>query len=86
MPKMDGFALLAELGRTGALGRTPVVVNSTRSDPETLRRVLELGAKSYLTKPVDAEALAGVVGTILAEDAGPAIAATACPGGGPAKG
>jgi chemotaxis protein histidine kinase CheA/ActR/RegA family two-component response regulator len=71
MPRMDGFALLAELGRTGVLGRTPVVVASTLSDPETRRRVLELGARAYVNKPVVAEELADVVGTILADDGGP---------------
>ena len=44
MPRMDGFELLAELGRTGVLDATPVVVTSTRADPATRRRVLELGA------------------------------------------
>jgi chemotaxis protein histidine kinase CheA/ActR/RegA family two-component response regulator len=75
MPKMDGFALLAELGRTGALGKTPIVVNSTRSDGETRRRVLEMGARAYLTKPVDLEELAGVVEAILAGDGRPTVAA-----------
>ena len=41
---MDGFALLAELGRTGALEATRVVVASTLADPATRRRVLDLGA------------------------------------------
>lgn len=68
MPKMDGFALLAELGRTGTLGKTPVIINSTRSDQETRRRVLAMGARAFVPKPVDAEELASVVGAILAGD------------------
>ena len=70
MPRMDGFALLAELERTEALRKTPVVVTSTRNDPETRRRVLDLGARAFVAKPVDAEQLAGVVGTLLNGDAG----------------
>lgn len=66
MPRMDGFALLAELGRTGTLGTIPVVVTSTLADPETRRRVLDLGARAYVTKPVVAEELAGVVESLLA--------------------
>jgi chemotaxis protein histidine kinase CheA/ActR/RegA family two-component response regulator len=71
MPRMDGFALLAELARPGADadagGRVPVVVTSTRSDPETRRRVAALGARGFVPKPVDPEALAEVVGRVLAE-------------------
>ncbi len=69
MPRMEGFALLAELGRTGALEKTPVVVTSTRSDPETRRRVLGLGARAFVAKPVDADELAAVVGGLLGRDA-----------------
>jgi CheY-like chemotaxis protein len=65
MPRMDGFALLAELGRTEAAERIPVVVTSTRSDLETRRRVLGLGARAFLAKPVDAGELAAVVGDLL---------------------
>lgn len=55
MPRMDGFELLSELKRSGVLERTPVVVASTRIDPETRQRVLHLGASSYVTKPIEAE-------------------------------
>jgi chemotaxis protein histidine kinase CheA len=65
MPRMDGFELLAELDRSGLLGTTPLVVSSTRSDPETRRRALELGARAVLPKPVDADALEQVVVPLL---------------------
>jgi DNA-binding NarL/FixJ family response regulator len=38
-----------------------VIVASTRDDPETRRRVLELGAKALLSKPVDPPELARIV-------------------------
>jgi chemosensory pili system protein ChpA (sensor histidine kinase/response regulator) len=79
MPRMDGFALLAELGRADAPGRAPVVVTSTRNDPETRRRVLKLGASGFVPKPVDPEELARVVGRALAVADRPA-AARAQPG------
>ncbi len=44
MPKLDGFALLAEMKRIPSLSTIPVIVASTRCDPETRRHVLELGA------------------------------------------
>ena len=53
MPKLDGFALLAEIKRSASLSTIPVVVASTRCDPETRRRLLELGAEALLSKPVD---------------------------------
>jgi CheY-like chemotaxis protein len=58
---MDGFELLAELGRSGTLAETPVVVASTRCDPETRRRALASGARAFVIKPVEADDLARVV-------------------------
>jgi CheY-like chemotaxis protein len=61
MPKLDGFALLAEIKRSASLARIPVIVASTRCDPVTRRRVLELGAHTVLSKPVDPRELARIV-------------------------
>jgi CheY-like chemotaxis protein len=61
MPRLDGFALLAEIKRSASLATIPVIVASTRCDPETRRRVLELGAQTLLAKPVDPRELARVV-------------------------
>ena len=61
MPKLDGFALLAEIKRSASLATIPVIVASTRCDPETRRRVRELGAQTLLAKPVDPRELARVV-------------------------
>jgi chemotaxis protein histidine kinase CheA len=65
MPKLDGFALLAEIKRSARLSTIPVIVASTRSDPETRRRVLELGAQALLAKPVDPLELVRVVEPLL---------------------
>jgi chemotaxis protein histidine kinase CheA/ActR/RegA family two-component response regulator len=70
MPKLDGFALLAEMKRSPALSTIPVIVASTRADPETRRRVLELGAEAMLSKPVDPPELARVVEPFLADTTG----------------
>ena len=61
MPKLDGFALLAEIKRSPRLATIPVIVASTRCDPETRRRVLELGAQALLSKPVDPHELGRTV-------------------------
>ena len=61
MPRMDGFELLAELKRLAIAQTTPVIVASTCSDPETRRRVLELGARDFVPKPIDYEELSSKV-------------------------
>jgi CheY-like chemotaxis protein len=61
MPRLDGFGLVSEMQRVAALAKIPVIVASTRVDDETRRRVLALGARSFLAKPVDPEALAQAV-------------------------
>lgn len=61
MPRMDGFELLAELARLEITSAVPVVVVSSRSDPETRRKVLALGAREFLAKPIDHDALAALV-------------------------
>ena len=76
MPHMDGFELLAELRRSGALATTPVVVSSTRADPATRRRALELGARAFVAKPVGLDELARAVGTLVGTSPGGTIAAT----------
>jgi CheY-like chemotaxis protein len=65
MPRLDGFALLSEIKRSASLTTVPVIAASTRCDPETRRRVLDLGAHALLSKPVDPRELARVVETLL---------------------
>ena len=69
MPRMDGFELLAELSRLEIAQTTPVLITSTRSDPETRRRVQELGARAFVAKPIDAEELNAKVRTLLGQSA-----------------
>jgi chemosensory pili system protein ChpA (sensor histidine kinase/response regulator) len=76
MPQLDGFELLAELSRSRSLATLPVVVASTKSDPATRRRILELGARAFLTKPVEPEELARVIRPLLDHPAGAAVAST----------
>jgi CheY-like chemotaxis protein len=65
MPRLDGFELVAEMQRIAPLASTPVIVASTKVDQETRRRVLALGARAFLAKPVDPTALASAVGPLL---------------------
>lgn len=65
MPRMDGCELLAELSRLDIAPAVPVVMASTRSDPETRRRLLGLGASKFLVKPIEPDVLAAVVRDLL---------------------
>ena len=65
MPRLDGFELVAEMHRNSALSEIPVIVASTRVDEETRQRVLTLGARAFLPKPVDPAALASTVRPLL---------------------
>jgi chemotaxis protein histidine kinase CheA len=69
MPRMDGFELLAELGRLGISPRLPVFIASTRSGPETRSRAIELGARGFLPKPIVPEELAAKIRAVI-EDPG----------------
>jgi chemotaxis protein histidine kinase CheA len=66
MPKLDGFALLAEIKRSASLATIPVIVASTRCDPETRRRLMELGSFALLAKPVAPQELARIIEPFLA--------------------
>ena len=72
MPRMDGFELLAELSRLTIASSVPVIVASAKSDPETRRRVLALGAREFLPKPIVPEELAARVRAHIQGTAAPA--------------
>ena len=52
MPRKDGREALAEIKADSELRRIPVVVLTTSSDEHDVRNVYDLGANSYITKPV----------------------------------
>ena len=53
MPKLDGFEVLRALRRAPHTRDIPVVMISTSSRPDDVRRAYELGANSYLVKRFD---------------------------------
>jgi two-component system response regulator len=52
MPRKNGFDALAEMKADPRLDSVPVVVFSTSRDEEDIRRAYQLGASSYLVKPI----------------------------------
>ncbi|NIY83196.1 response regulator [Vibrio hepatarius] len=59
MPEMDGFEVLSELKKQAA--RNFVFVISADIQPASQQKVMELGAVSFLKKPLDATSLRQVL-------------------------
>ncbi|WP_041524040.1 response regulator [Gilvimarinus agarilyticus] len=64
MPKKDGREALAELKADPALRRIPVVILTTSKAEEDMIKGYDLGAASYISKPVTFEALVDLMRTL----------------------
>jgi CheY-like chemotaxis protein len=64
MPRMDGFGVLEIVKRDPRTRPIPVVVLTSSSDAADIKRSYELGANSYLVKPVAFGRLEAVVAEI----------------------
>jgi two-component system, cell cycle response regulator len=65
MPVMDGIAMLRKLRELTSLKRTPVIMLTADSGPESLATVARLGVREYVTKPFREEELLAKVGRII---------------------
>lgn len=61
MPRLDGREALEVIKRDPTLRRIPVVVMTTSEADQDIARSYDLGANSYVTKPVTFESLAQVI-------------------------
>jgi two-component system, chemotaxis family, response regulator Rcp1 len=61
LPKRDGYEVLTEIKQDPHLKHIPVVVLTVANTPEQVRRAFDLGANSYITKPVELEELFKIV-------------------------
>ncbi|RTZ17606.1 response regulator [Vibrio aquaticus] len=59
MPELDGFGTLEEIGKRGI--DVPVVVVSGDIQPKAKERVMALGAKAFIQKPINKDALNAVL-------------------------
>ncbi len=50
LPRMDGFSLLQAITAAAGLADLPVILMTSRDDPQDVRRGLDLGAEAYITK------------------------------------
>jgi CheY-like chemotaxis protein len=61
MPRKNGLDALAEMKADPRLASVPVVVFSASRDEKEIRRAYQLGASSYLVKPIGLPALVDAV-------------------------
>ncbi|HNY30746.1 MAG TPA: response regulator [Fibrobacteria bacterium] len=67
MPEMDGFELLEVLSKNPDWSRIPVVVMTSISDADTVKKVVARGCKHYLIKPVREEVLLPKIRQVLSD-------------------
>jgi CheY-like chemotaxis protein len=61
MPRKDGREVLREIRANAELRRIPVVVLTTSGADTDIERIYELGANSFISKPVQFEGLVGLM-------------------------
>ena len=64
MPKMDGREALAQIKKDAELKRIPVVILTTSKAKEDMLRGYDLGAASYIAKPVTFDVLVDLMRTL----------------------
>lgn len=64
LPLKSGFEVLEFIRRDERLRRLPVVVMSTSKESVDVNRAYDLGANSYVAKPIDFQALVQIVRTL----------------------
>ena len=53
MPKKDGFEVLQEMNQKGWIEQIPVIMISSETSPDFMKRVYELGGTDYIFRPFD---------------------------------
>jgi len=64
MPKKDGREALAEIKKDPAFRNIRVIILTTSKAEEDIYRTYDLGATSYITKPVTFESLVDIIKTL----------------------
>jgi CheY-like chemotaxis protein len=67
LPDMPGIDVLQNLQNDPRTSQIPVVVISADATKAQIQRLLDAGAKAYLTKPIDVQQFVQVVGEMLGE-------------------
>lgn len=67
MPRLDGMEVLRRVQRTPRLRGMPVILQTAAATPDQVCEGLEAGARYYLTKPYEPDALLAIVKSALDE-------------------
>ena len=67
MPGISGWEVTAALLAERSTDEIPIIFISARTEPTDRIRAYELGARAYVTKPFDPDALAETVATVLGQ-------------------
>ena len=67
MPKMGGVEVLERLQADTTRNAPPVIVISAVEDSESIQKCRQLGARHYLTKPLDLELLNARIAEVLGQ-------------------
>ena len=70
MPGMDGFEVMSRLQAVENTRQIPVIFLTGESDSEIRQRALDMGARGFVTKPIDAAVLSETVTDILSAGKG----------------
>ena len=69
MPDVSGLDILRQMRRDPNLSDTPVIVLTAKSMPADIKKGMEAGASTYLTKPVGFQELKEAVDRTLGSNA-----------------
>lgn len=65
MPEMDGYEMLTRLRQVANLRSIPVMMLTSEASREKVVRILKLGVKDYLVKPLNEEVIAERIGRLI---------------------
>jgi DNA-binding response OmpR family regulator len=66
MPRLDGVEACRRIRAHREIGRTPIILVTTRGEPEAVASGKAAGCDDYVTKPIDAGELLSKVKAIIA--------------------
>ncbi len=66
MPVMNGIDFIKKVKELGTYEHIPIVISSTEGKEEDTKRGIALGARGYVTKPVQASELHAVIEALFA--------------------
>lgn len=70
MPNMDGFSACREMRKIQKLKRVPIILVTSRGEPDNVETGFASGCNDYLTKPIDGRELLEMVGAYLESGGG----------------